>query len=221
MRTGYEEAEVDEQAGTDDEARTDDQVWEDALADAAERAEFGEGDRWHFLLDPAWEDKDEPPPAAAVVGGWFVEGGGDTALFRANPHYEPSRPGLPTDPVDAALQLAVEDRADGAEVLERLSQVVLGLAVDAEGRTVVTESPDDALSVLVATSPVHRRRVPDARWVEVTVDELAGGLPAAGLDVLLNPGAPASMRIEAAALGDAFASAAGPPGAQEQPVRAD
>ncbi|MEU6128248.1 type VII secretion system-associated protein [Saccharopolyspora sp. NPDC047091] len=203
-----------------DQARTDDQVWEDALADAARRAEFGEGDRWFFLLDPAWEDQEEPPPAAAVVGGWFVEGDGETALFRANPSYEPSRPGLPTDPVDAALQLAVEDRVDGAEVLERLSQVVLGLAVDAEGKAVVTKSPDDALSVLVATSPAHQRRVPDARWVEVTVDELAGGLPEAGLDVLLNPGAPASMRIEAAAIEDAFASEAGRgAGEQEQPVR--
>lgn len=203
----------------DEQARTDEQIWDDALADAAERAEFGEGDRWHFLLDPAWEQEDDPPPAA-VVGGWFVDGRGETALFRANPSYEPSRPGLPTDPVDAALQLAVEDRIDGAEVLERLSQVVLALAVDEENKTVVTTSPDDVLSVLVATSPAHQRRVPEARWVEVTVDELADGLPESGLDVLLNPGAPASMRIEAGALKDAFATGAERRAdEQEQPLR--
>ncbi|GAA3361844.1 type VII secretion system-associated protein [Saccharopolyspora gregorii] len=202
-----------------EQARTDEQIWDDALADAAERAEFGEGDRWHFLLDPAWAEEDDPP-TTAVVGGWLVDGGGETALFRANPSYRPSRPGLPTDPADAALQLAVEDRIDGAEVLERLSQVVLALAVDEEGRTVVTKSPDDVLSVLVATSPAHQRRVPEARWLEVTVDELADELPESGLDVLLNPGAPASMRIEAGALKDAFATGAGRSSdEQEQPMR--
>ncbi|WP_433870151.1 type VII secretion system-associated protein [Saccharopolyspora sp. CA-218241] len=190
---------MDERAGTDERA--------EALADARERAAFGPDDRWYFLLDPAWEGADEEaePPSAAVVGGWFVEEG-EEPLFRPNPDYEPSRPGLPTDPVDAALQLVVEGAVDGGEVLDALGRVVLGLAVDEEGTTVVTRAPDELLSVLVATAPAHRRRVPDAWWVEVTIDEIADGLPESGLDVLLNPGAPASMRIGAATLKDAFAT---------------
>ncbi|GAA4861035.1 type VII secretion system-associated protein [Saccharopolyspora cebuensis] len=195
----------------------------EVLADARERAGFGPDDRWYFLLDPAWEGEDEgtEPPAAAVVGGWFVEEGAEP-LFRPNPDYEPSRPGLPTDPVDAALQLVVEGAIDGGEVLDALPRVVLGLAVDEAGTTVVTRSPDDLLCVLVATAPAHRRRVPEARWVEVTIDEIADGLPESGLDVLLNPGAPASMRIGAAALKDAFAAddPAEEPEASEEPAPA-
>lgn len=164
-------------------------------------------DRWVFLIDPAWqrrEESDEPPPEA-VVGGWYADSNGEQGRFRPNPAYEPSEPGLPTDPVDAALQLVVSGKADGDELLQATREVILGLAVDDEGYAVVAPAPDDVPSALVATAPRHRERVNAPGWVEVTVEDLAAGLPDEGVDVLLNPGAPASMRLIAGVLKDFLA----------------
>ncbi|MGW1682264.1 hypothetical protein [Saccharopolyspora sp. NPDC002376] len=57
----------------------------------------------------------------------------------------------------------------------------------------------------MTTAPAHRHRVRVAGWREANAAELAGMLPAEGVDVLINPGAPASMRILAAALRKAVA----------------
>jgi hypothetical protein len=157
---------------------------------------------WSYIVDPAWQPAEEgdEPPAEAVVGGWFVRDDGEVSLFRPNPGYEPSSPGLPTDPVDAALQhLAAED-GDGADLLSALADVLLGVAVDERGMALVAPAPDGVPSVLVATAPPHRSRVDTPAWREVTVTELAAALPAQGVDVLLNPGAPASTRLTADAI---------------------
>lgn len=154
---------------------------------------------WSFIVDPAWQpsaEGDEPPPAA-VVGGWLVREDGAISLFRPNPGYQPSRPGLPTDPVDVALQRLASGDGDGDELLSALPDVLLGVAVDEEGTALVAPAPDDVPSVLVATAPAHRSRVDAPAWREVTVAELAAALPAEGVDVLLNPGAPASTRLRA------------------------
>lgn len=164
-------------------------------------------DQWVFLIDPAWqrtEESDEPPPEA-VVGGWYADSNGEQGRFRPNAAYEPSEPGLPTDPVDAALQLVVSGKADGDELLQATREVILGVAVDDEGYAVVAPAPDDVPSALVATAPRHRERVNAPGWVEVTVEDLAAGLPNEGVDVLLNPGAPASMRLIAGGLKDFLA----------------
>ena len=154
-------------------------------------------DHWVFMIDPAWEQRDEDaqPPAEAVVGGWYVDEDGETGLFQPNPDYQPSEPDLPTDPVDAAVQLVVRGDTDGEELLNALPQVMYGVALDEEGNPVVAPAPDDVPSVLVTTAPAHRSRVNVENWAEVTVRELAEALPDEGVDVLLNPGAPASMRL--------------------------
>jgi hypothetical protein len=157
---------------------------------------------WTFLIDPAWqaaEEGDEPPPAA-VIGGWFVRENGDVSLFRPNPGYQPSRPGLPTDPVDVALQSLVSGKGNGDDLLDSLSDVLLGVAVDEEGMALVVPAPDDVPSVAVATAPAHRARVDAPGWREVSVVELAAALPPEGVDVLLNPGASASTRLTADAV---------------------
>lgn len=164
---------------------------------------------WYLVIDPVWRPVDEhdEPPTEAVVGGWFLDTDGVIGLFEPNPDYEPSRLGLPTDPVDAVLQLVVDGEADDDVVLGQLPQVRLGLAVDNEGRTVIAPAPDDVLSALVTTAPIHRERVQVDRWQEVTIRELIRALPNEGVDVLLNPGAPASMRIQTSALKQWFTDA--------------
>ena len=158
--------------------------------------------QWVFMVDPAWEPREEgaDPPVEAVVGGWWVEPDGSTGLFRPNPSYQPSQEDYPTDPVDAALQLVVRGEADGDELLASMHEIMLGVALDEDGDAVVAPAPDDTPSLLVATAPVHRARVHTDNWAEVTVAELAESLPDEGVDVLINPGAPASMRLLASAV---------------------
>lgn len=161
-------------------------------------------EQWMLLVDPDWQpssaEESENPPAAVVVGGWFVGADGEPGRFRPNPAYEPADPDAPTDPVDATLRLVLDQRADAEQLLETTREVVLGVGVDEHGSAVVAPAPDEVPSVLVTTAPRHRERVRVADWVEVTVERLAGALPPEGVDVLLNPGAPASMRLRAEAL---------------------
>lgn len=163
--------------------------------------------QWTFMIDPAWQPagEDDEPPFVAVVGGWFVREDGGISLFRPNPSYEPSRPGLPTDPVDVALQRLAGGDGDGDKLLRALRDVLLGVAIGEDGMALVAPSPDDVPSVLVATAPAHRARVDAPGWREVTAAELAEALPPEGVDVLLNPGAPASTRLSADALRNSVA----------------
>ncbi|GAA3440178.1 type VII secretion system-associated protein [Kutzneria kofuensis] len=192
-----------------------------------------EGDQWVFLIDPAWQAENaakaeagegEPtrPPLEVVVGGWFVAEDGETGRFHANPAYEPSSPDSPTDPVDATLQLVVRGDGDADQLLSTMRESAFGIAVNAENTPVVVLSPDEVPCVLVATAPAHSRRIAEveglsdvAAWVEVTLDQLVGLLPEEGVDVLLNPGAPASMRLLAAALRETVAEVGD--AASEQP----
>lgn len=177
-----------------------------------------EGDQWVFLIDPAWQAANNAesglakPPLEAVVGGWFVEQDGTTGRFHANSDYEPSREDSPTDPVDATLQLVVRGEAEPHQLLSTMREGAFGVAVTAENTPVVVLSPDEVPSVLVATAPAHSRRISEvegltdvAGWAEVTLEQLVGLLPDEGVDVLLNPGAPSSMRLVAAALRETVA----------------
>ncbi|MQY24956.1 type VII secretion system-associated protein [Nocardia aurantia] len=161
---------------------------------------------WVFLIDPAWQPAEEGdrPPAEAVVGGWFVDAAGEVGRFHANPDYEPSTETSPTDPVDATLQLVTQGKAGSDELMSTLREAVVGVAVDEDDNPVVDASPDGVPCVLVTTAPAHRDRIEVQRWAEVHAVELAAALPDEGIDVLLNPGAPASMRLIASAVKEAF-----------------
>ncbi|MTD55838.1 type VII secretion system-associated protein [Amycolatopsis pithecellobii] len=167
----------------------------------AAEAEEAEDPVANFVLvvDPAWApaDEEEEPPPYAVVGGWLFDEEGNTQRFVANPDYVPSRPGSPTDPVDAAMQTVVQNGADGSDLLEVMRDAEFGVAINADGSAVIAPSPDDIQCVLVTTAESHRKRVEVDGWVELHALELAAALPDSGVDVLLNPGAPASMRLDA------------------------
>ncbi|MEV6712789.1 type VII secretion system-associated protein [Lentzea sp. NPDC051208] len=174
-------------------------------------------DQWVFLIDPAWRPKAtaetspdegpqpaevEAPPIEAVVGGWLVAADGTVGRFDANPGYVPSRPGSPTDPVDATLQLLTRGEVDADALFAVMRECVFDVALDQEDRPIIAPSPDDVPSLLVSTAPVQRFRVHTDRWrTGVTAEELAELLLEYGVDVLFNPGGPASIRL----IGDVFA----------------
>ncbi|GAB2649112.1 hypothetical protein GCM10027271_03400 [Saccharopolyspora gloriosae] len=178
-------------------------------------------DQWILLVDPAWtpESDDARPPEEAVVGGWFVPADGTAQRFEPNPNYEPSSEDSATDPVDATLRLVVQGQAEGDALLATLRDAVLSIAVDEQGEAIVVPSPDDVPSVLAVTAPAHSARLDVPNFREVSTRELAEALPDEGVDVLLNPGAPSSMRLLASALKEAAGPAAAP--APEPPFRAE
>jgi hypothetical protein len=179
------------------------------MSEQPEETEAGEasGSRLLLLLDPEFEMTEEQQglPPHVVLGAWVVNEEGDPSRFHPNPDYRPSTPGSPLDPVDAVLRAL----ADGQDVADQFSVVlhdaVLGIATDEDGTAVIKPAPDGVPSVLVTTSYGHRERVgDDVHWLDVTVEDLAEALPQEGVDVLLNPGSPASMRV----LADAIRAAA-------------
>ncbi|GAB2649105.1 hypothetical protein GCM10027271_03390 [Saccharopolyspora gloriosae] len=172
-------------------------------------------DQWALLVDPGWqpEDEDAEVPESAIVGAWLVEADGTTRTFRANHLFQPSSPDVPTDPVDAELKLVLRGESDTASLLGTLRPAELWIAVDEQGAAIVTPAPDDVPSVLVATAPVQAQQLEVPGWQEIGATELAAELPADGVDVLLNPGGAASVRIGAQEFRDAVADedAAGQP----------
>jgi len=162
-----------------------------------------------LLIDPAWEPTEEvpEPPVKVLLGAWLVTADGGRGRFQANPVYEPATVDSPLDPVDAVLRLIARDKSGDQQLGSLLStvlrDVMLCIALDDQGVALVRPAPDGVPSVLVTTAPGHRRRLKVPAWVDVTVEQLAAALPARGVDVLLNPGAPASMRVLADVIRDA------------------
>jgi hypothetical protein len=166
----------------------------------------GEADEEGLLLyvDPGWQPTEEQPgpPMESILGAWPTSAEGDRGRFHPNPVYRPISSDSPLDPVDAVLRTAMIDYSAVEQLPDALRDVMLGIAVDESGAAVVRPSPDDIPSVLVATAYGHRARLDVPQWREVTIQELAAALPDQGVDVLINPGSGASMRLVAAAVRD-------------------
>jgi len=161
------------------------------------------GDQWAFLVDPGWqaENPDQGVPLNAIVGGWLASAGGTVSRFHPNPDYEPTTPGSPTDPVDATLRLVTRGESTSEMLFAVIRESTFAVALDEQETPIVAPSPDNVPSLLVTTAPCHQVRVRAEHWRDVTGTELADLLAAQGVDLLLNPGAPASIRL----LGEAFA----------------
>ncbi|WBB80449.1 type VII secretion system-associated protein [Micromonospora sp. WMMD882] len=155
-----------------------------------------EPDGHYFLLmDPQWQREDETvPPLRSVVGLWPVTVDGAVGAFRANPEYVPLSPGSPTDPVDALLRLAARGDARVEQLQLVLRDTLVDLAMNGDGRPLLVRSPDDVPCVVVATAAAHQGRVPAPDWRRVELAELVERL-ADGVDVLINPGGPAAVRL--------------------------
>jgi hypothetical protein len=153
-------------------------------------------ENWFLLMDPAWVPavEHEAPPIDAVVGLWPVEDGGRLGKFRPNPQYSPSDGTSPSDPLDAVLRLVLHGRAEAEHIQLMLRDSLFDIAMNGDGRPLVTRSPDDVPCVVVATGEPHRRRLSSPEWSRIDLDELVV-LLADGVDVLFNPGGPASVRL--------------------------
>jgi hypothetical protein len=151
---------------------------------------------WMLLLDSEWspEAEDDAPPVDMIVGGWLVKGDGAIGQFEPNPDYHPSSPESPTDPVDAAARMAAAGRAYSDVVVLALRDCLTDVAMDEDGAPIVTDAPDGKPCVVIATGAANRRRVGAPSWRQTTAPELVNLLPE-DVDVWLNPGGPASMRL--------------------------
>lgn len=158
--------------------------------------------QWIYLVDPDWRPgaDGEQPPVTAVVGGWLATVDGALGEFHPNPEYVPSGPDSPTDPVDAALRRVDEGLLDAEALFSVLRTAVLGLAVDGQEEPVIAAAPDDVPCLLIATAPAHQPRVGAEGWRAVSLAELALLLAEFEVDVLINPGAPTSMRLHGSAV---------------------
>ncbi|MGI5499186.1 type VII secretion system-associated protein [Lentzea sp. CA-135723] len=152
--------------------------------------------RCFLLLDPAWRPPDPHavPPVEAVVGTWPAEDDGGLGRFRANPRYRPSSVDSPSDPLDAVLRLALRGLAEAGLVQLVVRNSTFDLAVNDDGRPFVTRSPDDVPCVVVVTGEPHRVHAEAPGWTRIDLDDLVVSL-ADGVDVLVNPGGPAAVRL--------------------------
>ncbi|MEV0056562.1 type VII secretion system-associated protein [Saccharopolyspora shandongensis] len=153
-------------------------------------------ENWLLLMDPSWSPSSggEAPPIEAVVGLWPVEEGGKLGKFRPNPEYAPSDENSPSDPLDAVLRLVLQGRAEVEHIQLMLRDSLFDIAMNGDGRPLVTKSPDDVPCVVVATGEPHRQRISSPDWLRIDLDELVV-LLADGVDVLFNPAGPASVRL--------------------------
>ncbi|AGL14091.1 type VII secretion system-associated protein [Actinoplanes sp. N902-109] len=149
-----------------------------------------------LLMDPEWQPVDDAdtPPFEAVVGLWPLAGDGTVGRFRSNPEYRPVNENSPSDPVDALLRLALRGDAEMEQVQLILRDSLVDQAMNGDGRPLIGKSPDDVPCVILTTSMPHRLRVASPDWRRAGLEDVVAALPA-GVDVLLNPGGPASVRL--------------------------
>ncbi|MEU6173673.1 type VII secretion system-associated protein [Streptantibioticus parmotrematis] len=200
----------------------------DHILEAARQAP----DHWFGMVDPTWAGEDAPPEWA-VVGQWRSDADGRIVEWRDNEAYRPSPRALewdePTDPVDAAVQLAATGYGPAEAVTRALADAEVAVFVNPGGGPLCAVAPDDVTPVVpVFTSPDHLHAAGRLSFTTLKVAELLDRLPEGHL-LYLNPSASVSMAVEPAALRepqdvDATADADGqaePDGVAEPDAAAD
>ncbi|MFI1400879.1 type VII secretion system-associated protein [Streptomyces sp. NPDC020681] len=163
------------------------------LRDQARRAPGS----WLYSIDPMYDPAGTVPPYA-ILGAWQVDAKGEPGPFTHNPNYRPSPASLglpePTDPVDAALQLAATGHGPDQAVVDALAAATVYLPDDGDDIAVYTD--DEGRFVPVLTDPGHAPATVE-RLRPVQCAELLKLLPA-DVALKLNPGARVSVRIPSA-----------------------
>jgi hypothetical protein len=155
----------------------------DTLRSEARRRPGG----WVYAVDPAFDPSGTVPPHG-VVGAWKVDDRGEIVdEFTWNTNYRPSPQALelppPTDPLDEAVQLAATGYGPEDDVIDRFLEREV-LVVGDRGPTVRVFSSEALLPP------------GEDKWQQVVGRELVDRLPAGG-EVVVNPGAPTSVRLAA------------------------
>jgi hypothetical protein len=153
---------------------------------------------WLYSIDPAYDPAGAVPPFA-IIGAWPVDDKGEPGPFTHNPDYRPSPVTLglpePTDPVDAALQLAATGHGPDQAVVDALAVATVCLPAD-EGDDIAVYTDAEGRFVPVLTDPRHAPPTVE-RLRSVPCAELLRLLPA-DMTLKLNPGSRVSVRIPAA-----------------------
>ncbi|WP_327703720.1 type VII secretion system-associated protein [Streptomyces decoyicus] len=155
---------------------------------------------WVYAIDPYFDPADAVPPHG-IIGAWEVQSGRLSKEFRHNHNYRPSPQSLglpdPSDPVEAALQLAATGYGSEAALAEVLLEATVYLvASDERGATTYTD--DDGLFVPVFTDPKHTP-TSSARLQRIQLRALLPLLPSE-TTVRLNPLSTVSGRVPVADL---------------------
>ena len=155
-------------------------------------------DEWMLLMDPAWRqaEENEAPPLTAVVGLWPLGPQGSVGKFRSNPDYRPTDESSPSDPLDAVFRQLVRGSGEIEPVQGMLRDILLDVAMNGDGHPLILPSPDGIACVIVASSARYRALRAAWDWRRVDLSQLVG-LLTDGVDVLFNPGGPASLRLTA------------------------
>ncbi|MET7474366.1 type VII secretion system-associated protein [Streptomyces sp. NPDC005648] len=170
-------------------------------------------DGWIRKVDPAWQGEG-PPPSWAVVGSWRSGPDGTIQDWQENPEYTPSPAALgwpqPTDPVDAAIQLARTGYGPAEDVHRSLVAAEVAFLVTADG-TPLSGVARDGTPVLPVYTSTEQLRHAGRLLAEVrAVADLLPQLPE-GHRFYVNPAGAVSMLVETEPLREAIATHAPAP----------
>ncbi|MFJ2008483.1 type VII secretion system-associated protein [Streptomyces chartreusis] len=155
-------------------------------------------DHWIGMVDPAWK-ADGPPPEWAVVGWWRSGGNGTIEAWRENRDYRPSPQALgwpaPTDPVDAAVQLASTGYGSVQDVHRSLAVAEVAYLVHSDGTPVCGAAPDQTAVLPVFTAPPHIEAAGRLLFEVRPVVDVVKQIPL-GHQLYINPTGVVSMLVE-------------------------
>ncbi|MGY0021402.1 type VII secretion system-associated protein [Streptomyces sp. cg35] len=181
------------------------------IPDAVRTAALQAPGHWIGAVDPAWPG-DRTPPDWAVVGEWRSEDG-DVREYRANPHYRPSPAVLgwpePTDPVDAAAQLAATGYGTDDDALAALAQADVTVLRGIDGEPLVAAGADGHPVVMVFSAPAHQLMASTLSHDTLPVSELADSLRGSEAFLAVNAGAAAPLLVPVESLRAAYPSRPG------------
>jgi hypothetical protein len=159
-------------------------------------------DHWLAFVDPMWRGEGEAP-LWAIVGEWRSGRDGAIEEWRDNEEYQPSPMALdwpdPTDPVDAALQLAATGYGPEEDVNLLLASADVEILLAPNGDVLTVSTSEGTAAVPIFSSLEHLYKCGPIASATIPVVELLSLLPL-GYQLLLNTTGPVSMAIEPGAL---------------------
>ncbi|MFF2326488.1 MULTISPECIES: type VII secretion system-associated protein [unclassified Streptomyces] len=168
-------------------------------------------DHWIGVVDPGWPAT-APPPPWAVAGEWRSGLDGEVVAWQPNDDYRPSPLALgwrdPTDPVDAAVQLAVTGYGPLDDVVEALAGAEVTVLRAPDGGPLTVSGSDGAPAVPVFTAPPHQPFEGALAHDTIAVADLVRRIAPDEGRLSVNPAGPARLLLDTRQLLDAIGTAA-------------